>query len=243
MLIFVCLKTSDHIQTLLRTLPDNPGVYQYFDSEDKLLYVGKAKNLKKRVSSYFNKDNYENGKTQVLVKKIADVKYIIVNTELDALLLENTLIKKYQPRYNISLKDDKTYPWICIKNERFPRVFPTRNVVKDGSQYFGPYASVKVMNTVLGLIKQLYSLRTCNLNLTEQNIQAGKFKVCLEYHLGNCKAPCVAKETEMEYVNTISEIKEIVKGNVNVVARHLKTLLQQHIEKICLKNFKASPPL
>lgn len=232
MLIFVCLKTSDHIQTLLRTLPDNPGVYQYFDSEDKLLYVGKAKNLKKRVSSYFNKDNYENGKTQVLVKKIADVKYIIVNTELDALLLENTLIKKYQPRYNISLKDDKTYPWICIKNERFPRVFPTRNVVKDGSQYFGPYASVKVMNTVLGLIKQLYSLRTCNLNLTEQNIQAGKFKVCLEYHLGNCKAPCVAKETEMEYVNTISEIKEIVKGNVNVVARHLKTLLQQHIEKM-----------
>lgn len=213
-------------------MPDNPGVYQYFDNEDKLLYVGKAKNLKKRVSSYFNKDNYENGKTQVLVKKIADVKYIIVNTELDALLLENTLIKKYQPRYNISLKDDKTYPWICIKNERFPRVFPTRNVVKDGSQYFGPYASVKVMNTVLGLIKQLYSLRTCNLNLTEQNIEAGKFKVCLEYHLGNCKGPCVNKETEAEYVTTISEIKEIIKGNVNVVARHLKTLLQQHVEKM-----------
>lgn len=228
----MCLKTSEHIQTLLRTLPDNPGVYQYFDDEDKLLYVGKAKNLKKRVSSYFNKDVYENGKTQVLVKKIADVKYIIVNTELDALLLENTLIKKYQPRYNISLKDDKTYPWICIKNEPFPRVFPTRNVVKDGSLYFGPYASVKVMNTVLDLIKKLYRLRNCNLNLTEQNIQAGKFKVCLEYHLGNCKAPCVGKEVEKDYTQTITEIKEILKGNVSVVGRHLKALLQEHIEKM-----------
>jgi excinuclease ABC subunit C len=197
-----------------------------------LLYVGKAKNLKKRVSSYFNKDVYENGKTQVLVKKIADVKYIIVNTELDALLLENTLIKKYQPRYNISLKDDKTYPWICIKNEPFPRVFPTRNVVKDGSLYFGPYASVKVMNTVLDLIKKLYRLRNCNLNLTEQNVQAGKFKVCLEYHLGNCKGPCVGKETEAAYTQTITEIKEILKGNVSVVSRHLKTLLQEYIEKM-----------
>jgi excinuclease ABC subunit C len=226
------LKTSDYIQTLLRTLPDNPGVYQYFDEEEKLLYVGKAKNLKKRVSSYFNKDNYENGKTQVLVKKIVDIKYIIVNTELDALLLENTLIKKYQPRYNISLKDDKTYPWICIKNERFPRVFATRNIVKDGSQYFGPYASVKVMNTVLDLIKQLYYLRNCNLNLTEENIEAGKFKVCLEYHIGNCKGPCVAKETEAEYNQTISEIKEIIKGNANGVAKHLKALLQEHVEKM-----------
>jgi excinuclease ABC subunit C len=226
------LKTSDHIQTLLRTLPDNPGVYQYFDSEDKLLYVGKAKNLKKRVSSYFNKDVYENGKTQVLVKKIADVKYIIVNTELDALLLENTLIKKYQPRYNISLKDDKTYPWICIKNEPFPRVFPTRIVVKDGSLYFGPYASVKVMNTVLDLIKKLYRLRNCNLNLTEQNIQAGKFKVCLEYHIGNCKGPCVGKEAETDYTQTITEIKEILKGNGILVGKHLKMLLQEHIEKM-----------
>lgn len=226
------MKTSEYIQTLLRTLPDNPGVYQYFDEEEKLLYVGKAKNLKKRVSSYFNKDIYENGKTQVLVKKIADIKYIIVNTELDALLLENTLIKKYQPRYNISLKDDKTYPWICIKNERFPRVFATRNVIKDGSQYFGPYASVKVMNTVLDLIKQLYFLRNCNLNLTEENIQAGKFKVCLEYHIGNCKGPCVAKETEEEYNQTITEIKEIIKGNAYGVARHLKSLLQEHIEKM-----------
>jgi excinuclease ABC subunit C len=226
------LKTSEYIQTLLRTLPDNPGVYQYFDEEEKLIYVGKAKNLKKRVSSYFNKDNYENGKTQVLVKKIADIKYIIVNTELDALLLENTLIKKYQPRYNISLKDDKTYPWICIKNERFPRIFPTRNVVKDGSQYFGPYASVKVMNTVLDLIKQLYDLRNCNLNLTDENIQAGKFKVCLEYHLGNCKGPCVGKETEAEYNQTVAEIKEIIKGNAYGVAKHLKALMQDHIEKM-----------
>jgi excinuclease ABC subunit C len=226
------LKTSDHIQTLLRTLPDNPGVYQYFDCEDKLLYVGKAKNLKKRVSSYFNKDVYENGKTQVLVKKIADVKYIIVNTELDALLLENTLIKKYQPRYNISLKDDKTYPWICIKNEPFPRVFPTRIVVKDGSLYFGPYASVKVMNTVLDLIKKLYRLRNCNLNLTERNIQAGKFKVCLEYHIGNCKGPCVGKEAEIDYTQTITEIKEILKGNGILVGKHLKALLQEHIEKM-----------
>ena len=227
-----CLKTSDHILTLLRTLPDNPGVYQYFDEEEKLLYVGKAKNLKKRVSSYFNKDNHESGKTQVLVKKIADIKYIIVNTELDALLLENTLIKKYQPRYNISLKDDKTYPWICIKNEHFPRVFATRNVVKDGSQYFGPYASVKVMNTVLDLIKQLYYLRNCNLNLTRENIDAGKFKVCLEYHIGNCKGPCVAKETEAEYDQTIAEIKEIIKGNAYGVAKHLKSLLQEHVEKM-----------
>ena len=226
------MKTSDHIQTLLRTLPDNPGVYQYFDEEEKLLYVGKAKNLKKRVSSYFNKDVHESGKTQVLVKKIVDIKYIIVNTELDALLLENTLIKKYQPRYNISLKDDKTYPWICIKNERFPRVFATRNLVKDGSQYFGPYASVKVMNTVLDLIKQLYDLRNCNLNLTEENIQAGKFKVCLEYHIGNCKGPCVAKETEAEYNQTISEIKEIIKGNAYGVSKHLKGLLQGHVEKL-----------
>lgn len=226
------LKPSDNIQTLLRTLPDNPGVYQYFDTEDKLLYIGKAKNLKKRVTSYFNKDTYENGKTQVLVKKIADIKYIIVNTELDALLLENTLIKKYQPRYNISLKDDKTYPWICIKNERFPRIFSTRNVIKDGSLYFGPYASVKIMNTVLSLIKQLYCLRNCTLNLTDANIKAGKFKVCLEYHIGNCKAPCVEKETETEYNQTVSEIKDIIKGNIGAVSKHLKALLQNHVENM-----------
>jgi excinuclease ABC subunit C len=226
------MEHTEHINSILRTLPDNPGVYQYFDAEGKIIYVGKAKNLKKRVSSYFNKDQHENGKTQVLVRKIEDIKYIIVDTELDALLLENNLIKKYQPRYNVLLKDDKTYPWICIKNERFPRVFTTRNIVKDGSMYFGPYANGKVMNTVLDLIKQLYTLRNCNLNLSSENINAEKFKVCLEYHIGNCKAPCIGKESEEEYNKTISSIKEIVKGNVHSVARHLKELLQQHVEKL-----------
>src|ERR1043165_4626129 len=189
------MERSEHITGLLRSLPDSPGVYQYYDAEGKILYVGKAKSLKKRVASYF-KDQHENGKTAVLVRKISDIKYILVNTELDALLLENNLIKKYQPRYNVMLKDDKTYPWICIKNERFPRVFSTRNVVRDGSTYFGPYASVKVMYTVLDLVKQLFKLRNCSLNLSEENIKAGKFKVCLEYHIGNCKAPCVANESE-----------------------------------------------
>jgi len=222
----------EHIQNLLRTIPDNPGVYQYYDDEGKIIYVGKAKNLKKRVLSYFNKEQYENGKTQVLVKKIADIKYIIVNTELDALLLENNLIKKYQPRYNVMLKDDKTYPWICIKNERYPRVFPTRTMIRDGSQYFGPYANVRVMHTVLDLVKQLFPLRNCNLNLTPENIEAGKFKVCLEYHLGNCKAPCVAKETEEEYNTKIAAIKDIVKGNINTVSKYLRGLLQEHIEKM-----------
>jgi len=230
------LEKSEHIQNIIRTLPDNPGVYQYYDLEGEIIYVGKAKNLKKRVSSYFNKDQHENGKTQVLVKKIVDIKFIIVDTEIDALLLENNLIKKYQPRYNVLLKDDKTYPWICIKNEPFPRIFVTRIIVKDGSNYFGPYASVRVMNMVLELIKQLYKLRNCNLKLSDSNIRANKFKVCLEYHIGNCKAPCIGKETEEEYDQTISEIKEIIKGNVTTVARHLKILLQQYIEKMEYEN-------
>ncbi len=226
------LEKSEYIQNLVRTLPDNPGVYQYYDAEQKIIYVGKAKNLKKRVSSYFNKDQYENGKTQVLVKKISDIKYIIVDSEIDALLLENNLIKKYQPRYNVMLKDDKTYPWICITNEPFPRVFSTRHLVKDGSHYFGPYTSVKVMNTVLDLIRKLYKLRNCNLKLTEENIKSNKFKVCLEFHLGNCKAPCVGKEKEVEYNQTISEIKEIIKGNIASVARQLKVFLQQCVDKL-----------
>lgn len=213
-------------------MPDNPGVYQYYDADGKIIYVGKAKNLKKRVSSYFNKDQSENGKTKILVKKIVDIKFIIVDTELDALLLENNLIKKYQPRYNVLLKDDKTYPWICIKNERFPRVFSTRNIVKDGSLYFGPYASVKVMHTVLDLIKQLFKLRNCNFNLSTENVKAKKFKVCLEYHIGNCKAPCIGNESEEEYNQTISNIKEITKGNISTVSKHLKTLLNQHVEKL-----------
>jgi len=226
------LEKSEHISSLVKALPHNPGVYQYYDVEGKIIYVGKAKNLKKRVSSYFNKDQSENGKTQILVKKIVDIKFIIVDTELDALLLENNLIKKYQPRYNVLLKDDKTYPWICIKNERFPRVFTTRNIVKDGSLYFGPYASVKVMHTVLDLIKQLFKLRNCNLNLSEENIKAKKFKVCLEYHIGNCKAPCIANESEEEYNQTIANIKEIVKGNISTVSKHLKTLLNEHVGKL-----------
>jgi excinuclease ABC subunit C len=226
------MRHSEHIQNILRTLPDDPGVYQYYDDTGKIIYVGKAKNLKKRVSSYFNKENHENGKTHVLVRKIADIKTIIVDTEMDALLLENNMIKKHQPRYNVMLKDDKTYPWICIKNERFPRVFPTRTMIRDGSLYFGPYTSVKVMHTVLDLIKQLFKLRTCNLNLSDENIRAGKFKVCLEYHIGNCKAPCVGKEGEPEYDQKISDIKEIIRGNVNTVARHLKDMLKDAVAKM-----------
>jgi len=226
------MQKPEHIQNLLRTIPDSPGVYQYYDDTGKIIYVGKAKSLKKRVASYFNKDQYENGKTRVLVRKIADIKYIVVNTEIDALLLENNLIKKYQPRYNVMLKDDKTYPWICIKNERFPRVFPTRNVIRDGSLYFGPYASVRVMHMVLDLIRQLFNLRNCNYQLTEENIKAGKFKVCLEYHIGNCAAPCVAKETEAEYNQTIAAIKDIVKGNASSVAKYLKDILQEQVAKM-----------
>ncbi|WP_282148730.1 excinuclease ABC subunit UvrC [Algibacter lectus] len=196
----------------LKTLPNQPGVYQYFDKDNTIIYVGKAKNLKKRVTSYFTK-THDNGKTRVLVKKIANIKHIVVDTETDALLLENNLIKKYKPRYNVLLKDDKSYPWICIKNERFPRVFSTRRVFKDGSDYFGPYTSGKTVYTLLDLIKGLYSLRTCNFNLSQEKVNSGKYKVCLEYHLGNCKGPCENRETEAEYNKNIVAIKEILKGN------------------------------
>lgn len=226
------MESSEQIKKILQILPINPGVYQYYDSEGKIIYIGKAKNLKKRISSYFNKEQHENGKTYVLVKKIQDIKFIIVDTEMDALLLENNLIKKYQPRYNILLKDDKTYPWICIKNEPFPRIISTRILVKDGSIYFGPYASAKVLNMLLGLIKRLFKLRNCNLKLDNKSIAANKYKVCLEYHIGNCKAPCVGKEKIEEYNETIAEIKEIVKGNIASVVRHFKLLLQQKIEDL-----------
>ena len=196
----------------IATLPDSPGVYQYYDKDGKLLYVGKAKNLKKRVSSYFNKTQ-DNGKTRILVKKIETIKHIVVETETDALLLENNLIKNYQPHYNVLLKDDKSYPWICIKNERFPRVFPTRRMIKDGSEYFGPYTSMKTVHTLLDLIKGLYPLRTCNYDLSEEKIRAGKYKVCLEYHLGNCNGPCEGLFTEKEYHENIEAIRNIVKGN------------------------------
>ena len=216
---------SEHISNLLSLLPDSPGVYQFYDKEGLLLYVGKAKSLKKRVSSYFQKDIHVNGKTTVMVKKIADIKTLVVDTEMDALLLENSLIKKHQPRYNVNLKDDKTYPWICIKNERFPRIFITRQMIKDGSEYFGPYTPVKMINTLLELIGQLYKLRTCSLNLTKENIEKKKFKVCLEYHIGNCKGPCEAHQTEEDYDQTVKEIRQILKGNINLVIQHLKNLM------------------
>ncbi|EGV42217.1 excinuclease ABC subunit UvrC [Bizionia argentinensis JUB59] len=200
------------LEIQLKTLPNEPGVYQYYDSEGKILYVGKAKNLKKRVSSYFTK-THDSGKTRVLVKKIVSIKHIVVNTETDALLLENNLIKKYRPRYNVLLKDDKTYPWICIKKERFPRVFSTRRVIKDGSEYFGPYTSMKTVSTLLDLIRGLFLLRTCNYDLSEEKIDTGKYKVCLEYHLGNCKGPCEGLESEVAYQENIMAIKEILKGN------------------------------
>jgi len=204
------MPTSLELQ--IKTLPNEPGVYQYFDKNEVIIYVGKAKNLKKRVASYFNK-THENGKTKVLVKKIVHIKHIVVNTETDALLLENNLIKKYKPRYNVLLKDDKTYPWICIKKERFPRIFMTRRVIKDGSEYFGPYTSVKTVRVLLDLIKELYPLRTCKYDLSAQNINEGKYKVCLEYHLKNCKGACEALETEANYASSTKEIRNIIKGN------------------------------
>jgi excinuclease ABC subunit C len=220
------METPEHIKESLKRLPDKPGVYQYYDQEGTLLYVGKAKSLHKRVSSYFNKNRYENGKTRLLVKKIHDIKYIVVDTELDALLLENSLIKKHQPRYNIQLKDDKTYPWIVIKNERFPRIYPTRNVIKDGSEYFGPYASVRMMRTLLDLIKQLYPLRNCSYVLSEENIKAQKFRVCLEFHMGNCLGPCVNKMAESDYNQNVQAIRQIIKGNITDLIRDLKSIMQ-----------------
>lgn len=212
-------------RSALSKIPHKSGVYQFFDEENSLIYIGKAKDLRNRIASYFNNDNV-NAKTKVLVKKIRDIQFTIVDTEIDAWLLENALIKKYQPRYNVLLKDDKTYPSICIKNERFPRVFPTRKILKDGSKYFGPYGSVRMMNTVLDLIKSLYPLRTCNLSLSEENIRNHKFKVCLEYHIGNCKGPCQGLQTLENYSQTIAEIKEILKGNISPILLHLKKEMQ-----------------
>tara|TARA_B110001469_G_scaffold60338_1_gene57892 strand:+ start:23 stop:1819 length:1797 start_codon:yes stop_codon:yes gene_type:complete len=203
---------SASLELQLQTLPDSPGVYQYYDKNEVVIYVGKAKNLKKRVTSYFTK-NHENAKTRILVKQIVDIKHIVVDTETDALLLENNLIKKYKPKYNILLKDDKTYPWICIKKERFPRVFMTRRHIKDGSEYFGPYTSIKTVRVLLDLIKELYSIRTCSYDLSQQKINEGKYKVCLEYHLKNCKGGCEGLQTETKYQEEIAAIRNIVKGN------------------------------
>ena len=228
-------KISESLLKIVNSLPDSPGVYQYFDKHGKIIYIGKAKNLKKRVSSYFYK-KHEYGKLLYLVTSITDIKYIVVSTELDALLLENNLIKKYQPRYNVALKDDKSYPWICIKNEPFPRVFQTRTFVRDGSLYFGPYTSLRTMYTILDLIKKLYPLRTCTLPLSEANIKNKKFKVCLEYHIKNCKGPCQEFQSEEEYDQDIAQIKYILKGNIASVIKQLKELMWHFSEKYDFEN-------
>ncbi len=214
----------------LGKIPHKPGVYQYFDKEDTLIYVGKAKDLRNRVSSYFVNTQQLNSKTKVLVRKINRISFTIVDTEIDAWLLENNLIKKHQPRYNVMLKDDKTYPWIVIKNERFPRVFWTRRYIKDGSRYFGPYASVGMMHIVLDMIRELFPLRTCNLSLTEENIAKGKFKVCLEYQIGNCKGPCEGYQSEEDYDQNLSDIKDILNGKISMVTNRLKEQMQEAVQ-------------
>ena len=225
------MPTPKHIEVLLKNIPLKAGVYQYYDKEDKLLYIGKAKNLKKRVSSYFTKKQ-EHAKTRVLVSKIVNIKYIVVNSEMDALLLENNLIKKHQPRYNVALKDGKTYPWICIKNEPFPRIFQTRQVIKDGSAYYGPYMSVRLVKTLLDFFHQLYPLRNCSLNLTDKNIKEEKLKVCLEYHIGNCLGPCENKQSAKEYQVGIEHIKQIIKGDIRSVMQYLKNSMLDFSNKM-----------
>ena len=219
-------KTSEYLKGIVANLPEGPGIYQYLNAEGVIIYVGKAKNLKRRVYSYFSKE-HEPGKTRVLVSKIADIRYIVVNSEEDALLLENNLIKKYKPRYNVLLKDDKTYPSICVQNEYFPRIFKTRKIIRNGSSYYGPYNHMPSMNAVLDLIKHLYPLRTCNLNLSPENIRAGKFSVCLEYHIKNCAGPCIGLQSQEEYLRNIGEIKEILKGNTQDISRMLFQQMQE----------------
>ena len=208
--------TNEYLKGIVSNLPDSPGIYQYLNAEGVIIYVGKAKNLKRRVSSYFNRE-HPNGKTRLLVSKIADIRYIVVKSEEDALLLENNLIKKYKPRYNVLLKDDKTYPSICVSNEYFPRVFKTRNIIRNGSSYYGPYSHIPSMNALLELIKKLYPLRTCHHALTPENIRNGKFNVCLEYHIKNCKGPCIGMQSHENYLRDIDEIKQILKGDTQIV--------------------------
>jgi excinuclease ABC subunit C len=222
--------TEAKLESIISSFPDKPGIYQFLDTSGNILYVGKAKNLKRRISSYFAKN--QSGKTRFMLKKTADIRNIVVESESDALLLENNLIKKHQPKYNILLKDDKTFPWICIKNEPYPRVFSTRSNTRDGSLYFGPYTSGLMVKTLLGLLRQLYKLRTCSLNLSELNIKEGKFKVCLEYHLGNCKGPCVSKQSAEDYNENLSEIKEILKGHLLSVIDHLKRLMSDYAKEM-----------
>lgn len=221
---------SEYLKKQVSVLPEQPGIYQYFDNTGKIIYVGKAKNLRRRVSSYFSK-NPDSRKTALLVRNIAEIKHLIVETEQDALLLENNLIKKYQPRYNIRLKDDKTYPWIVIKNERFPRVFQTRNVVRDGSAYFGPYTSVFAVRILLDLFKRLYKLRNCKYNLSAENVESGKFRVCLEYHIGNCIGPCEGLQTEADYNQSIDQIRDILKGNITGVIKYLRELMKKYADE------------
>ena len=216
---------NEDLKGIVSNLPDSPGIYQYLDKEGTIIYVGKAKNLKRRVSSYFNREHTV-GKTRVLVSKIADIKYIVVKTEEDALLLENNLIKKYKPRYNVLLKDDKTYPSICVSNEYFPRIFKTRNIIKNGSLYYGPYTHLPSMYAVMDLIKKLYPIRSCKHSLTPENIQKGKFEVCLEYHIKNCKGPCIGKQSHEDYMRDIREIKDILKGDTQIVCDLLMEEMQ-----------------
>lgn len=224
------MNSTEHINAILKSLPDTPGVYQYFDAEQQLLYVGKAKNLKKRVTSYFTKE-HDNNRLRILVRKIVDIKTIKVNSELDALLLENNLIKNLKPKYNVNLRDDKTYPWIVLKKEAFPRLFYTRKLIKDGSEYFGPYASGKVMHTLLDLIRQAYPLRTCNLDLTPSKINKASYRPCLEFHIGRCKAPCANKQSEEDYNRSIIEIKQIIKGDIGFTLRDLKEKMLEASER------------
>ena len=221
---------SDKIKSILKTIPTDPGVYRYYDDKGEIIYVGKAKNLKRRVSSYFNKQ--QSGKVKVLVSRIADIKFIVVDNEMEALLLENNMIKQYKPRYNIMLKDDKTYPWICVKNERFPRVFLTRKKVNDGSIYFGPYPSVTVAKTFLEMLRKLYPIRNCKLILKEENIYNGHYRPCLEYHIGNCKAPCDGSMSEEEYREMILNVKKVIKGNIQEVLKDMKAQMMDHASRL-----------
>lgn len=223
------LKIHLQIETILKTLTNEPGVYQYFDADGKLLYVGKAKNLKKRVSSYFHKE-HDSARLRIMVRKITTIKTIVVETEYDALLLENNLIKQHQPRYNISLKDDKTYPWIILKKERFPRLFYTRSKINDGSEYFGPYGSVSAMKALLAFVRETFPLRTCNYELSPENIDKKKFRACLDYYIGTCRAPCISGQLEDEYDANIRQIRSIIKGNISSVMRELKQQMNSHAE-------------
>ena len=224
------MNNSDKIKSILKTIPTDPGVYRYYDDKGEIIYVGKAKNLKRRVSSYFNKQ--QSGKVKVLVSRIADIKFIVVDNEMEALLLENNMIKQYKPRYNIMLKDDKTYPWICVKNERFPRVYLTRKKVNDGSIYFGPYPSVMTARTLLEMLRQLYPIRNCKLILKEENINNGHYRPCLEYHIGNCKAPCDGSISEEEYREMIQNIKRVIKGNIQDVLKDMKAQMMDHASRL-----------